>query len=99
VFVPASAPRPSEGDAEGDFAQMREGYRFLWHTPLGRASVIMGLATNTLDAGMGGVRMPVYADRVLDSVVALGLMAGAMGLTAFAGTLVFAWSRHRAPRA
>ena len=42
--------------------------------------------------------MPVYADSVLDSVVALGLMAGAMGLTAFAGTLVFAWIGHRAPR-
>ena len=25
-------------------------------------------------------------------------MAGAMGLTAFAGTLVFAWIGHRAPR-
>ena len=58
----------------------------------------MVLVTNTLDAGMGGVLMPVYADRVLDSVVALGLMAGAMGLTAFAGTLVFAWIGHRAPR-
>ena len=74
------------------------GYRFLWHTPLVRAIVIMVLVTNTLDAGMGGVLMPVYADRVLNSVVALGLMAGAMGLTAFAGTLVFTWVGHRAPR-
>ena len=98
VFVPASAPRPTEGDVEGYFAQLREGYRFLWHTPLVRAIVIMVLVTNTLDAGMGGVLMPVYADRVLNSVVALGLMAGAMGLTAFAGTLVFAWIGHRAPR-
>ena len=55
--------------------------------------MIMVLVTNTLDAGMGGVLMPVYADRVLNSVVALGLMAGAMGLTAFAGTLVFAVDR------
>jgi MFS family permease len=98
AFVPASAPRPTESEGEGYFAQLREGYRFLWHTPLVRAIVIMVLVTNTLDAGMGGVLMPVYADRVLDSVVALGLMAGAMGLTAFAGTLVFAWIGHRAPR-
>ena len=35
---------------------------------------------------------------MLDSVVALGLMAGAMGLTAFLGTLVFAWIGHRLPR-
>ena len=34
--------------------------------------------TNMLDAGMGGVLMPVYADSVLDSVVALGLMSGSM---------------------
>ena len=47
---------------------------------------------------MGGVLMPVYADRVLDSVVALGLMSGAMGVTAFVGTLVFAWIGHRLPR-
>ena len=53
---------------------------------------MMVLVTNTFDAGMGGVRMPVYANEVLDSVVALGLMAGAMGLTAFLGTLVFAWT-------
>jgi MFS family permease len=98
VFVPAGAPRTAEADGEGYFAQLREGYRFLWQTPLVRAIVIMVLVTNTLDAGMGGVLMPVYADRVLDSVVALGLMAGAMGLTAFAGTLVFAWIGHRAPR-
>ena len=98
VFVPAGAPRTAEADAEGYVAQLREGYRFLWQTPLVRAIVIMVLVTNTLDAGMGGVLMPVYADQVLDSVVALGLMAGAMGLTAFAGTLVFAWIGHRAPR-
>ena len=60
--------------------------------------VVMVLITNMLDAAMGGVLMPVYADRVLDSVVALGLMSGGMGLTAFLGTLVFAWIGHRLPR-
>ena len=97
VFVPASAPRRSESEAEGYFAQLREGYRFLSHTPLVRAIVILVLVTNTLDAGMGGVLMPVYAEREIVSVVALGLMAGAMGITAFADTLVFDWT-HRAPR-
>ena len=42
-------------EVEGYFAQLREGYRFLWRTPLVRAIVIMVLVTNTLDAGMGGV--------------------------------------------
>jgi MFS family permease len=98
VFVPIRPHRQVEDEADGYFVQLREGYRFLWHTPIVRAIVIMVLVTNTLDAGMGGVLMPVYASQVLDSVVALGLMAGAMGLTAFAGTLVFAWVGHRAPR-
>lgn len=98
AFVPSGRRDHAETEAEGYFAQLRAGYRFLWRTPIVRAIVIMVLVTNTLDAGMGGVLMPVYADTVLDSVLALGLMAGAMGLTAFLGTLVFAWVGHRAPR-
>ena len=98
ALVPPPARARCRGRDDGYLAQLREGYRFLWRTPIVRAIVIMVLVTNTLDAGMGGVLMPVYADSVLDSVVALGLMAGAMGLTAFAGTLVFAWIGHRAPR-
>jgi MFS family permease len=47
---------------------------------------------------MGTVLMPVYADRVLDSVVALGLIGGAFGAGATVGTLIFAWIGHRLPR-
>ena len=98
AFVPAPPPRDEDAAAERYFAQLREGFAFLWRTPLVRAVVLMVLITNMLDAAMGGVLMPVYADRVLDSIVALGLMSGGMGLTAFLGTLVFAWIGHRLPR-
>jgi MFS family permease len=98
AFVPAPPPRGEDAAAERYFAQLREGFTFLWRTPLVRAVVVMVLITNMLDAAMGGVLMPVYADRVLDSIVALGLMSGGMGLTAFLGTLVFAWIGHRLPR-
>jgi len=99
VCVPRSVRGHADEEAEERyFVKVREGFRFLWQTPIVRAIVIMVLVTNTLDAGMGGVLMPVYAKDVLGSVVALGLMAGAMGLTALAGTLVFAWIGHRAPR-
>jgi MFS family permease len=98
AFVPAPPPRDEDAAPEPYFAQLREGFAFLWRTPLVRAVVVMVLITNMLDAAMGGVLMPVYADRVLDSIVALGLMSGAMGLTAFLGTLVFAWIGHRLPR-
>ena len=60
---PGERAAAAEADAEGYLAQLREGYRFLWRTPLVRAIVIMVLVTNTLDAGMGGVLMPVYADQ------------------------------------
>jgi MFS family permease len=98
AFVPAPPPRHEDAAAEPYFAQLREGFAYLWRTPLVRAVVVMVLITNMLDAAMGGVLMPVYADRVLDSIVALGLMSGGMGLTAFLGTLVFAWIGHRLPR-
>nr|MBA2296988.1 MFS transporter [Actinomycetota bacterium] len=99
LFVPAPEPKDETAAApERYFAQLREGYAFLWRTPLVRAIVVMVLVTNMLDAAMGGVLMPVYADRVLGSVVALGLMSGAMGATALAGTLLFAWIGHRLPR-
>ena len=98
AFVPAPPPRDAEAAPERYLAQLREGFGFVWRTPLVRAMVVMVLITNMLDAAMGGVLMPVYADRVLDSVVALGLMSGGMGLTAFLGTLVFAWIGHRLPR-
>jgi MFS family permease len=98
LFVPAREPKDEDAQPERYLTQLREGYAFLWRTPLVRAIVVMVLVTNMLDAAMGGVLMPVYADTVLGSVVALGLMSGAMGATAFAGTLVFAWIGHRAPR-
>lgn len=98
AFVPAPPPRDAETATERYLAQLREGFGFVWRTPLVRAMVVMVLITNMLDAAMGGVLMPVYADRVLDSVVALGLMSGGMGMTAFLGTLVFAWIGHRLPR-
>jgi MFS family permease len=51
-----------------------------------------------LDAAMGGVLMPVYADSVLDSVVALGLMGGVMSAGATLGAFLFAWRGARLPR-
>ena len=102
ALVAGAVPRLARGLADaspaGWLADLREGYAFLWRTPVVRALVLMVLVTNMLDAAMGGVLMPVYADTVLGSVVALGLMSGAMGATAFLGTLAFAWIGHRLPR-
>lgn len=98
VAVPRVVGAPSDGASSGWRADLREGYLFVWRTPVVRALVLMVLVTNMLDAAMSGVLMPVYADSVLDSVVVLGLMSGAMGATALLGTLGFAWIGHRLPR-
>jgi MFS family permease len=98
VFVDGSPPSPGAVRSRGYVAELREGFAYLWHDRLVRAIVAMVVVTNMLDAGMAGVLSPVYADRVLDSVVALGLMAGALSAGAFAGTLLFAWRGHRLPR-
>jgi MFS family permease len=100
LIVRALVPSPPVEEHERGpyFRELREGFAFLWHTPIVRAIVLMVVVTNALDAAMGGVLMPVYADRVLDSVVALGLLGGLFAGGAFAGTLLFAWIGYRLPR-
>jgi predicted MFS family arabinose efflux permease len=98
VFVAAPTGSGGTAGSRGYLADLREGFAYLWQDRLVRAIVGMVVVTNMLDAGMGGVLSPVYADRVLDSVVALGLMGGALSGGAFAGTLLFAWRGHRLPR-
>jgi len=98
LFVPAPDRPAEETPAERYFAQLREGFSYLFRTPLVRAIVGMVVVTNMLDAAMGGVILPVYADRVLGSIVALGVMSGVMGAGAVLGTLLFAWRGHRLPR-
>lgn len=97
VFIGSSRSAGAVG-SHGYLAELREGFVYLWRDRLVRAIVAMVVVTNMLDAGMAGVLSPVYADRVLDSVVALGLMGGALSAGAFAGTLLFAWHGHRLPR-
>jgi MFS family permease len=98
LFVPRPERRPDE-EPRGRYAhELREGFAFMWRTPIVRAIVAMVVVTNMLDAAMGGVLLPVYADRVLGSVVALGLLAGVFSAGAVAGALAFAWIGQRLPR-
>jgi MFS family permease len=98
LFVPRPERRADEEPPGRYLHELREGFAFLWRTPLVRAIVAMVVVTNMLDAAMGGVLLPVYADRVLGSVVALGLLAGVFSAGAVAGALAFAWIGHRLPR-
>jgi MFS family permease len=95
ALVPAAA-RAEEH--EPYLAALRGGAAFLWNDRVTRAVVLLVVVTNMLDAAMGTVLMPVYADRVLDSVVALGLISGVFGAGATLGAIVFGVVGHRLPR-
>ena len=58
--------------------------------------VILTLAsTNLLDAAIGAVVLPVYAQRVFDSAIAFGVIVGALGGGAVLSSLAYgAWGRR-----
>ena len=99
VVVALLVPRvaPDARDETPYLAQQRAGFAFIWNDRLVRAILVMVLVTNMLDAAMGGVLMPVYADRVLDSVVALGLLSGFMGGGAVLGAVTYGALARRLP--
>lgn len=87
-------PRPP-GRYRSEFA---EGMRFLWRDGVIRWVSISVMVTNLLDTPVLAVLIPVYANRVLESSVALGLMLGASGGGAVVGALLFAWLGLRVSR-
>jgi hypothetical protein len=88
LLVPRAVRAADEPAPARYLAQLREGFAFIRHDPLIRAIVVMVLFTNMLDGAFSTVILPVYADRVLDSAVALGLMVGVFGVGAMTGAIV-----------
>jgi MFS family permease len=92
---PADAP---VGSAMSRYmADFREGLDFIRRDSLTMAIVVSVAFTNFLDA-MISLVYPVYAERVFDSAVALGLLMAAFGVGAVGSTLAFAAIGHRWPR-
>ncbi|MER7459047.1 MFS transporter [Micromonospora sp. NPDC126480] len=101
VLVPAglqAAADPREAVDGGYWRQFAAGVRFLVTEPLLRALVLLVLVTNFLDAMKSNVLLPVVADRELGGGTAFGLLVGAMGGGALAGSLAFSAVGHRLPR-
>ncbi len=101
ILVPAglqAAAEPDETVDGGYWRQFAAGVRFLVTEPLLRALVLLVLVTNFLDAMKGNVLLPVVADRELGGGTAFGLLVGAMGGGALAGSLAFSAVGHRLPR-
>ncbi|BCJ59488.1 MFS transporter [Micromonospora endophytica] len=103
VLVPArmqpGADEPEPVDDNGGYwRQFAAGVRFLLTEPLLRAMVLLVLVTNFFDATKTNVLLPVVAYEELGGATALGLLVGAMGGGALAGSLVFSAVGHRLPR-
>jgi MFS family permease len=87
-----------EAGGAGYLGDLGEGLAFLWHDRLLRSAVAMVLVTNLLDTGLGQVLIPLYARDVAHDPRAFGLLVGAVGAGAVAGTVTYGVLGERLPR-
>ena len=96
-YVPAPERVPRERSPY--LTDLHEGLAYLRADATVRSIVLMCMATNMLDAGFGGVMLPVYAENVLQDRRALGIVVGVAGGAALAGAVGFgAGIGQRLPR-
>jgi MFS family permease len=96
--VARSAVRHAPEPAEGAWAELSAGVRFLLREPVLRLIVGMVLVTNLLDAARSSALLPLYAQQHLGGPAALGFVVGSFGAAAFAGSLLFGLIAHRVRR-
>lgn len=73
----------------------RKGFAFIRSRRLMLLVILTLAATNLLDAAIGAIILPVYARRIFDSAIALGLILGAMGGGAVIGSFAYgAWGKR-----
>ncbi len=82
----------------GYLAQLAEGLRYVFRTPLVRAVVILVVVTNTIDAAGFTVLKPVYAAQLGDDGAFLGAMLACFAGGALSGAALFGVIGHRLPR-
>ena len=104
ALVTFLVPRPrAHGEAAAEpakgryFTELAEGLRFIWSQRVIRAVVLTVLVTNLLDSPFP-VLMSVFARQEYGSAADLGLIYGAFGGAALAGSLAFSAVGHRLPR-
>lgn len=103
IAVPADLPAADasdggRGDREPYLAALGAGWRFVRNDALLRAILLMLFATNLFDAAYGSVLAPVWANEVVGSPVALGLLSASFAVGAVLGNVVFTALAPRAPR-
>ncbi len=93
VAVPKVASETRE-DASY-WKDFREGFAFIRSERLVLLVIYTLAVTNFLDGAITSVILPVYAKRILDDAVSLGLIFGAMGGGALLGAFAYgAWGRR-----
>src|SRR5690606_23624055 len=86
------------GPAPRYLDELLEGLRFVRQNQLVRTVITMMVVISLFDMPLFAVVLPVYADRVLSSVVALGTIVSAFGGGALAGVLAYGAIGHKLPR-
>ena len=91
-----SAKVPSEARG-GYFSELLAGLRFVCANTLILSMVLVATIGNSLDKPLIYVIAPVYAKTIYGNPESLGLMVGAFGGGALAGTLLYGAVAHRLP--
>ncbi|MGN9839845.1 MFS transporter [Nonomuraea sp. H19] len=99
LLIGCGVPRVSGGGAPGGYLRgLRDGLAFLWSDRLQVSATTMVVVVNLLDTGVTQVLLALYARDVTDDPRAFGLLAGAVGAGALAGTIVYGAAGARLPR-
>jgi MFS family permease len=96
--VPHLSHESEQPGPDGYLHRLSEGLAFLWRERLLRGAVAMILITNMLDTGLSQVLLPAYGRDVMHDPRAFGLLIGAVGAGALAGTVMYGAVGARLPR-
>jgi MFS family permease len=98
ALVPTQRVARATTAAGGYIAELLEGLRFLWRDRLLRAIIVIDVPLNALGTALGGILLPVYAQRQFNSSVALGVMLAAFGGGMLVGVVSYGVLGPRLPR-
>ena len=100
-LVAAFVPRPERAapiERMTSVEQLRRGARFLRDDRLVRFILVTIAITNWLVSPIFSVALPIYANQVLQSAIAFGILSASLGAGALAGAITYGAFGHRLPR-
>ena len=97
AFVPRPE-RPAQIERVSYVEQLRRGVHFVRDDRVVRLILLIITVTNFLVSPVFTVGLAIYANQVLGSAIALGVLSAALGAGALAGAATYAAIGHRLPR-